>query len=251
MLFKSRNAGLIGKVLQALPTCSSTNDWLKTHPAADGTVVYTFAQTSGRGQRGHNWVDVPGKNLAFSVLLKELQCPLQEVFWLNKAVAIAVHDVLTATTEVEFALKWPNDILWHDQKVAGILIENQMQANVIHQSIIGIGINADVTVIPEDIPEATSLRKITDRPQLPAALVVPLVEALRYRLAQLDAGAYRLLNDTYHTYLYQMGVERLFSVNGVRRFGCISGVNDEGQLLVKWGKGAPAAYNHGAIHWEG
>lgn len=248
-MFKSRNASLVGKVLQGLPSCASTNDWCKEHPAESGMVVYTFAQTQGRGQRGNTWLDVEGKNLAFSLVLKDLQLSAEKSFVLNKAVALAVHDVLSAESQAQLLLKWPNDLLWRGRKLAGILIENQIQGAYVHQSIIGIGINADVGDWPDSLPAAVSLRQITKRPQSPGALVQPLVEALQYRLSQLHDGEEAQLNAEYHRQLYQRGVARLFEVNGQRRYGYIKGVNDQGQLSVEWANGESNTYSHGAISW--
>lgn len=248
MLFKFPNVSPIGKVLQPLATCTSTNDWLRQHQATNGTVVYTMSQTHGKGQRGNQWHDVPGCNLAFSLLLQDLAITASAGFLLNKAVALAVHDVLAPIAGKGLTIKWPNDIYWHGHKLAGILLENTWQGEYIHQSIIGIGINADVAEWPADLPLAISLRQITGKPQPPIQLVQPLVAALQHRLMTLHQGETASIQQDYHRLLYQLGMTRAFISGGGPQYGCITGVNDNGQLLIDWGAGA-VAHSHGTIEW--
>lgn len=249
LLFKSGNASLVGKVLQPLNTCSSTNEWLKEHTMPHGTVVYTTHQQAGKGQRGHTWQDRPGENLALSILLSDLLLPVTKAFLLNKAIAIAVHDVVQALARHSITLKWPNDVMWRDQKLAGILIENQLQGERVSQSIIGIGINADVQAFGPDLPQATSLRLITGQAHPPTHLVDPLVAALRYRLTQLHEGDTKALDQAYQERLYHLGVVRLFRVNGDWRYGTLTGVTHAGALQVMWNGGTQQAYQHGTIGW--
>ncbi len=250
LLFKSGNASLVGKVLQPLNSCSSTNEWLKENTMPHGTVVYTTHQQAGRGQRGNTWQDRPGENLALSVLLSDLLLPVTEAFLLNKAIAVAVHDVVQALAGPSLALKWPNDVMWRDRKLAGILIENQLQGQKVAQSIIGIGINADVPAFGPDLPQATSLRLITGQAHPPTRLVDPLVAALRYRLTQLHEGDTVALDQAYHKRLYHLGVARLFALAGQEKWGIIKCVTDGGQLLVAWGDDQEDAYTHGTISWR-
>lgn len=249
MLFKKANTPLIGKVLQELPSCDSTNEWLKHEDVPPGTVVYTLHQKAGKGQRGRQWVDTPGANLALSALLRNLPWPAPRAFILNKAVALAVHDVISEATGALFTLKWPNDVLWRDKKVAGVLIENQLQGQAWQQSIIGIGLNADTTHFPQSLPDATSLRLLTGTPRPPTPFVPLLIKALQYRLDTLYQGGHAKISADYHRHLHHLGVVRLFEVEGVRRWGTITGVDDVGMMGIRWADGTEATYSHGTISW--
>ena len=115
----------------------STNSWAtelsKKAEIKDGTVFITDHQTAGRGQMGNRWNAEPHENLTFSVVLNE-PVPLQEQFYLTVFVTLALYDFL-ATKVHHINIKWPNDILINQKKVAGILIENQVSGSRINVAV--------------------------------------------------------------------------------------------------------------------
>ena len=120
---------------------------------ADERFIRAGYQTSGRGQAGNGWESEADKNLLCSVLLP----PRENVFELNIVTAVAVQRLLGEA----FTIKWPNDIYWHDKKVAGILIENAIVGSEVKYSIAGIGLNVNQTEWYSDAPNPVSLRQIT------------------------------------------------------------------------------------------
>ena len=114
--------------------------------------LYAGYQTAGRGQTGNGWESEEGKNLLCSILLP----PRRNLFGLNVAVSVAVRRLLGK----EFTIKWPNDIYWKDQKVAGILIENAIIGNEVKYSIAGIGVNVNQSEFKSDAPNPISLKQI-------------------------------------------------------------------------------------------
>lgn len=114
--------------------------------------LYAGYQTAGRGQTGNGWESEDGKNLLCSMLLP----PRKNLFKLNVAVSVAVRRLLGEA----FSIKWPNDIYWKDQKVAGILIENAIIGNEVKYSIAGIGVNVNQTEFKSDAPNPISLKQI-------------------------------------------------------------------------------------------
>lgn len=137
---------------------NSTNTLLKELIAkgewpADERFIRAGYQTSGRGQAGNGWESEADKNLLCSVLLP----PRENVFELNIVTAVAVQRLLGEA----FTIKWPNDIYWHDKKVAGILIENAIVGSEVKYSIAGIGLNVNQTEWYSDAPNPVSLRQIT------------------------------------------------------------------------------------------
>lgn len=139
---------ILGKSIQFLPSCHSTNDlmlnYAKSNKAVEGHVIWTLNQTHGRGQRGNTWEAESEKNLTFSLLI----CPKissSNQFNLNMLVALAVKDCIQKFTNFEVLIKWPNDIYvktdtsW--KKISGMLIENIISGHTIQFSVIGIGIN--------------------------------------------------------------------------------------------------------------
>ena len=145
-----------------LEEARSTNSHLLAEAPSlpDRTVVYTYCQTAGRGQKGNIWESEPGKNLAFSLLLKRPPVEVREQFCISEAVSVAICDCLSQFAD-GFKVKWPNDIYYNDQKICGILIENSLDGRQIAHSVIGVGINVNQTRFLSDAPNPVSLKQIT------------------------------------------------------------------------------------------
>ena len=127
-------------------TLDSTNEEAKRlarTASEDGTLVWALEQTAGRGRRGRAWASPPG-NLYASLILRP-QCPLDRAAQLGFAAALAVGDTLTSTCEQpldRLFYKWPNDVLLHDRKVAGILLESELGEGEFPKFVVlGVGIN--------------------------------------------------------------------------------------------------------------
>lgn len=130
----------------------STNDEARRLAAAGaphGTVVHADEQAAGRGRFGRTWFSPPG-NLYLSVLLR-LDLPPERVSELSFVTALTVADAIDALLpkQSKSTLKWPNDVLVNDGKIAGILVESVDGAQ-----IIGIGVN--VLEAPRNAPYKTA-----------------------------------------------------------------------------------------------
>lgn len=145
----------------------STNTLLRQHflDREDLFTLYTDFQTAGRGQQGNGWESEKGKNLLFSTLLRDWQIPLERLFLLNQVVSLALYQavlpILPDDLQPYLTIKWPNDLYFKDRKLAGILIENLWQANRLHRSIAGIGLNVNQTRFLSSAPNPISLCQIT------------------------------------------------------------------------------------------
>lgn len=143
----------------------STNDFLKQllqiNNPLNWTVIWTQNQTNGKGQRGSNWISEVGKNLTFSILIKNSVPEITQLFYLNQLVSVAILEVLTKINIPNLSIKWPNDILSDNKKIAGILIENSIKKNKKIDSIIGIGLNVNQENFI-NLPKASSLFNITN-----------------------------------------------------------------------------------------
>jgi BirA family biotin operon repressor/biotin-[acetyl-CoA-carboxylase] ligase len=103
----------------------------------EGQVLVAEEQTAGRGRMGRSWDSQPGAALTFSVLLRPALIPPARRGWLPLLAGVAVATAVRSVASVPAALKWPNDVLAGDRKLAGILAEQS--GNVV---VIGIGLNA-------------------------------------------------------------------------------------------------------------
>lgn len=142
---------------------SSTNDYLqhlcKQNMAQEFHTVIAESQSSGKGQRGNSWESAEGKNLLFSMVLYPTALEANKQFYISMLTAISIVDALGKYTD-GFSIKWPNDIYWKDKKLAGILIENELQGKYISQSVIGVGINVNQESFLSDAPNPVSLKQI-------------------------------------------------------------------------------------------
>ena len=114
-----------------LNAIDSTNSYLKEltskQTVENFTVVMAENQTNGRGQRGANWEVETGKNLTFSVLIKDVLLNFEEVFNLYVVVAVSLFQTFIKLKIPDLSIKWANDILSDKKKICGILIENQFE----------------------------------------------------------------------------------------------------------------------------
>jgi len=135
----------IGDHLLYLPTVESTNTLamqLAYERPEEGLVVLTDSQTAGKGRRGRRWVDVPGCNVLMSILFR----PLFPSHILVMITSLAVVDSIADICQVAATIKWPNDVLIEDRKVAGILIETSHDTSGRMVAVAGIGVNVNGSI---------------------------------------------------------------------------------------------------------
>jgi len=149
--------------LDVVASTGSTNADLLARAAAEpagpeGQVLVAEEQTAGRGRLGRSWTTVPGEALTFSVLLRPVTVPADRRGWLPLLTGVAVVSAVRSVSGVGAALKWPNDVLVGERKLAGILAEQSPDESAV---VIGIGLNVatpaeSLPVSPSGLP-ATSL----------------------------------------------------------------------------------------------
>ena len=218
-----------------LDAIDSTNRFLKALSAREScenfTVVSTESQTEGKGQRGSGWVSGAGNNLTFSVLYNQRVEGITSLFTLNIIIALSIVEALKTVSNLNFVIKWPNDILAENKKIGGILIENTFKNSSEVQSIIGIGLNVNQSQF-ENLPQASSFlleNKIFDR----ETMLISIVNQLEFNLKQLPILGETHFWNAYHQILFKKDVVSAFeSVAGNRFVGKIQEVTQEGKLAV-------------------
>ena len=124
----------------------------------EGLVLVAEAQTAGRGRMGRRWISPPRRALTFSVLLRPA-VPAGLLGWLPLLAGVAVTSALEQTAGVDARLKWPNDVLADDAKIAGILAERSGSAIVVgtasRMPLIGRGCNG-CTASPASTASSTA-----------------------------------------------------------------------------------------------
>jgi BirA family transcriptional regulator, biotin operon repressor / biotin---[acetyl-CoA-carboxylase] ligase len=135
-------------------TVGSTNDEAKRlarAAAEEGTLVWGLEQTAGRGRRGRAWSSPPG-NLYASLILRP-HCPLDQAAQLGFIAALAVGDTLSSICENRLdalSYKWPNDVLLRGRKIAGILLESELQSDGKMPLFVVVGVGINLISSPRD-----------------------------------------------------------------------------------------------------
>ena len=233
------NTLFLGKNLVFVPECPSTNtlalEISQQSPVKEGTVVITDHQTAGKGQRGNVWEAEPQLNLTFSLILKPTFLAIDKQFYLNIVICLALKDYLKEKTPDTVYIKWPNDILVREKKISGILIENQLQAAVISNSIAGIGFNLNQKTFSS--PSAVSLSLITGDSFIPDDELPLILSCVEARYLQLRQGGHRALMDLYLKALYRRNEKHIFATNGNQFEGVILDLDEWGKLRVEMENG--------------
>jgi BirA family biotin operon repressor/biotin-[acetyl-CoA-carboxylase] ligase len=220
-----------------LSAIDSTNDYLKelsrNQIVENFTTVVANKQTKGRGQMGAAWVSEEGKNLITSILIKDILQEVDEIFHLNVAVALSVFEVLKANNLPNLAIKWPNDIMSEQKKIAGILIENSIKSDGKIESVVGIGLNVNQKSF-ENLPKASSMAVVTnsefDLDEILNQLIFQIKKNCSFILTEQTD---RLWQD-YHSNLYKINVPLAFEDANQHKFmGIIQGVSTNGLLEIK------------------
>lgn len=145
--------------VEITPSTTSTNADVAERArqgAPEGLVIVTEHQTAGRGRLDRTWEAPPGSALTFSVLLRpsEAAWPAERWPWLPLLTGVAVRNGLRKYADA--GLKWPNDVLVGDKKLAGILLERVETADG-PAAVVGIGLNTGMTAEELPVDTATSL----------------------------------------------------------------------------------------------
>lgn len=215
--------------VEHLETVDSTNSWLAQR-ARDGararTVVFADFQSAGRGRRDRQWVAPRGSSLLCSVLLdgRESRGAIQ---LLVIAAALSLVQALGELTSVRPSLKWPNDVMYEEFKVAGLLGEV-----VGDYVVVGLGLNLE-SVDPA-FPSGTCVREVTGAELSAPQVLEKYLSALSGRLELLysDGGVSRVREEFVNN-LSTMGRSvKVELTNEVLR-GRVVDVDDTGALVIK------------------
>ncbi|WP_131781795.1 biotin--[acetyl-CoA-carboxylase] ligase [Legionella gresilensis] len=216
----------------------STNRYLKDLPSsAITTICCAETQTQGRGRFGRKWVSPFGENIYFSGRW-QLNCCISKLSGLSLAISLAILSSLKCNNiQKDIYLKWPNDLLWQDKKLSGVLIEVIAEANSCIEIIIGIGINVNTKNKSSSESPWCSLYDMTglyfDRNRLIASLITNLDLSLKQFLDQ----GFKSFHDEWQQVDYLDGHYITVFQPHLTLSGHVCGVNELGQLCLIDDKG--------------
>jgi BirA family transcriptional regulator, biotin operon repressor / biotin---[acetyl-CoA-carboxylase] ligase len=258
-----------------LPSITSTNTYameLARKGSEEGMVVLTDSQVAGRGRLGRTWVDAAGHNAITSTVLRP-QFPL---YLLVMVAALAVVDTIASSGSIRATIKWPNDVLIGERKVAGILIETNHDQNGQLVAIVGIGVNINgqrTTIFVEEGPtthpqtnirpdslgaKATTLETELGHAISRETFIARLLQQLeiRYLLLQQEAqepvapdygAASRLVREQWRNQLSTLGRTIQVRQGDTILSGVAEDVDDVGELFLRCHSGERVKVTWGDI----
>ncbi len=230
-----------------LEEVDSTNSWLARRAregAGEGEVVFADYQSAGRGRLAREWTAPARSSLLCSVLLGP-PANSDNPQWFVVAAALAMGEALGRLTGSRPQLKWPNDLLYGDEKVSGLLAEV-----VGTQIVVGLGVN--LTAVDPGYPSATTVLEVSGVALAPRDVLSVYLEALASRRELLDSPAGRVrVRDEFVENLSTLGrsVRAELSSEVVR--GRAVGVDETGSLLIDTGDGVRAVSAGDVVHLRG
>ncbi len=219
------------------PKTASTNslaeEMLRNETLQNGSVVRTDFQTAGKGMMNNSWQSEEGKNLLFSLYRKNPGLRAENQFYLSKATSLAIHDMLTENEAFSnVKIKWPNDVLVNENKIAGTLIQCGLRNSDVMYSIIGIGLNVNQEDFANEF-KATSMmiekKVIIDLDKILADLLMRLDKYLD----MIKKQEFTVLDELYHQHLLGNNQWLKFSKAGMEFKGRIKRVKENGLIELE------------------
>jgi BirA family biotin operon repressor/biotin-[acetyl-CoA-carboxylase] ligase len=238
----------IGRLCHYVPVIASTNTaarLLGRQGQAEGTIVLADAQTAGRGQAGKVWFSPPERNVYVSILLRPPLAPAQASL-ISLLAAVAV----VATLQQEGAacgIKWPNDVLLHQRKVAGILTEMETHREAVQFVVVGIGINVNMTQAELDrdlgpiAPTATSMAAALGREVCREALLAALMASLERWYDRFRTEGALALHAAWEARSLMRGRRVSARTPEASWEGMAEGIDQTGRLLLRCDEGTLVA----------
>jgi BirA family biotin operon repressor/biotin-[acetyl-CoA-carboxylase] ligase len=233
-----------------LAEASSTMD-LAAQAAQEGaahlTAFFAERMPQARGRRGRVWMHVPQCNIGLTFVLRQgvgPQLPLVAV--------LAVYDALQGQVpEVDFAVKWPNDVLADGKKICGVLVEQKGDI-----ALLGIGINVktpprDVQdTLPPDFP-GIWLEQLAQRPLAREEIINALFFSLQQKLTVYETAGWAALQPAYEKVCASLGQPLLWRREEEEIKGVALGLTAEGALKLKSADGKVHIIRAGEIVAQG
>lgn len=154
----------------------------------EGAIFVAEQQTAGRGRSGHSWESQRSVGIYCSVILRPALSPSDSLL-LSLIAGIAVAEAIEQTTGLHPDLRWPNDVLFGQRKVGGILTEMNAEPTGVRHMVVGIGLNVNNTEFPFELqPIATSLHMQSGRDWSRVHVTAALLKSLDRGYRQLTAS---------------------------------------------------------------
>lgn len=236
---------------EQMPSTQTLAHELAQNQAEHGTVIIASEQTAGKGRMNRTWHSPKEKGMWLSMILRPTIFPYLAP-QLTLLTATVLAQVIIEQTPLHPKIKWPNDILIHDKKVAGILTEMKAEQDQIEYVVIGIGLNVnqEPSELPDDLKQrATSLYIESGNTYSIKSLIQEVLKAFeREYIAYMDQG-FSNVKQKWEQYGYKIG-QSIWMTTGQRRWqGTFLGIAEDGALLVRTAEQQDKKIYSAEIEW--
>ena len=213
----------------------STNNLAKReNQKPNGTVFVADFQTNGRGRRGNIWISKKNEGLWFSILLKPDK-KLDKAFCITLLSGLAVSNALSKLTGIKTGIKWPNDIVYNNKKVCGILSEISYKNSEIDYIVLGIGINLNTEEFDREIKNiATSVFLETGKKVNKEMLLAEILNELEPLYFDYIKNGMKNIIDDYKMNCVTLNKEVLVVLGDIQYRAYAKDITDDGELIVNF-----------------
>jgi len=219
------------KVIYYTSTNSTNEDvWnLFLEEKEDNIIVITDYQKNGKGRQNNIWFSKPGHSITCSFLLKEVFSKKQFNFHAI-LIPVAIVNAIKLFLSIDVTIKWPNDIMYNNQKLCGVLIESKNIGKNIFNIGFGINVNETTDDFPKELQShAISLKQILGHPIQREPLLAYIFNELNLLINKLDITS--LTKQWMHS-CYHKNSEVSFKYNNKSVKGIFKYINDKGQAVI-------------------
>ncbi|MGC1185057.1 MAG: biotin--[acetyl-CoA-carboxylase] ligase [Candidatus Dormiibacterota bacterium] len=206
--------------------------------AAEGLVILADEQLAGRGRAGRSWHSPPGTALMFSLLLWP-EPSLADLSSLSLVAGLALVEGLALAEGPLAQLKWPNDCLCGDRKLAGVLAESRTYAEGRRALVLGLGCNVTWAglAVPSELRRSATACDLEGHPVERTSLAEAVLKCLAQRYLEWTKGGFPAVRGEWLAHAAWLGEEVIAEHHLGQVRGRAAGVSDLGELLVDTKKG--------------
>jgi BirA family transcriptional regulator, biotin operon repressor / biotin---[acetyl-CoA-carboxylase] ligase len=214
-----------------------------------GSVVIADSQTSGKGRLGRTWFSPAGRNLYLSMVVRP-NIPPGDASILTMLSAVACATALNNYCGLPVSIKWPNDLLAGNRKIAGILAETRADIDRIYHAVIGIGINVNLSSdeMPAEISAlATSLFIETGKRYMRTGLAAEIISEFDRWYELLLISGKIIIADRWSELSSTIGQNIRLAVGDLIYEGTAEGIDEDGLLILRLHDGTCRKFSAGDV----
>jgi len=233
-VMRGLNTKFIGKKIHYFDYLASTMDLamqLGLQGSSSGTLVLAESQTRGRGRLGRSWLSPKYKGIYLSLILRPKISPAASPI-LTLLSAVSICEAVKKVIDLDVQIKWPNDILIHNKKLAGILTEMNAEVDKVNFVVIGIGLNVNNDK-KSLIAQATSLKEQQGHPLSRILLLQELLRRIESNYSFLEDKGSQIIIDKWRNFSLTLGRRVKVYCQDKHIEGQAVDIDTDGGLLIR------------------